>query len=84
MRVEHARPSRSQAGHLARVKENEALKAAAKKSGVPAPASALKRSAKGPRDGFKLDIGSTFEQKVHLLTPVPFVFKPMTQPYLVK
>merc|ERR1712146_684354 len=54
VRVEHVRPSRSQAGHLLRVKENEAIKKAAKESGTPAPASALKRSSKGPRDAFKL------------------------------
>jgi len=84
VRVEHTRPSRSMAGHLARVKSNEAIKAAAKKSGTPAPASALKREAKGPREGFKLDIGATMGGKVHLLTPVAYVFKPMTQPYLVK
>ena len=84
VRVEHVRPSRSQTGHLARVKANEEIKAAAKKAGVPAPASALKREAKGPRDGFKLNLGATCEKKVHLLTPLAYVFKPMTQPFLVK
>jgi len=84
VRVEHVRPSRSQSGHLARVKANEEIKAAAKKSGTPAPVEAIKRQPKGPRDAFKLELGATCEGKVHLLTPQAYVFKPMTQPYLVK
>merc|ERR1712146_54690 len=77
VRLEHVRPSKSQLGHLARVKANEALKKEAKESGVPAPASALKRSPKSPRDGFTLPLENTFEQKVHTLTPVPYVFRPL-------
>ena len=69
-------------GHLARVKSNEEKKAAAKASGKPCPASELTREAKGPRAGFTLQLGNTFEGKVHLLTPVPYVFKPLTKPYL--
>jgi len=84
VRVEHVRPSKCQSGHLARVKANEALKAAAKESGTPAPAEALKRKAKSPREGFTLDLGKTFENKVHLLTPVPYIFKPLAKPYLVR
>ena len=84
VRVEHVRPSKSQSGHLARVKQNEKIKADAKASGTPAPASALKRQPKGPRDGFTLDLSKTYENKVHLLTPVPYVFKPLTKPYLVQ
>merc|ERR1740133_367845 len=37
VRMEHLRPSKSAAGHLARIKSNEAIKKAAKLSGVPAP-----------------------------------------------
>jgi len=77
VRVEHVRPSKSQSGHLQRVKDNEAIKKAAKESGVPAPASALKRAPKGPRDAFELSLGSVFENKTHLLTPIPYVFKPL-------
>jgi large subunit ribosomal protein L21e len=77
VRVEHVRPSKSQAGHLARVKSNEAIKKAAKESGTPAPLSALKRQPKGPREGFELNLSSTFQQQVHLLTPQPYVFKPL-------
>ena len=77
VRVEHVRPSKSATGHLVRVKANEEIKAAAKKSGTPAPASALKRQPKGPRDGFELNLGATFEGKTHLLTPVPYIFKPL-------
>ncbi len=82
VRVEHVRPSKCNAGHLARVKANEALKAAAKKSGKPAPAEALKRLPKGCRDGFELNLGNTFESKVHLLTPQPYVFKPLEKIFL--
>lgn len=82
VRVEHVRPSKSQTGHLARVKANEALKAAAKESGTPAPASALKRTPPGPRDGFTLDMGLVPEQKVCLLTPVPYIFKPLEKVFL--
>merc|ERR1719316_365690 len=39
VRVEHVRPSKSQTGHLLRIKSNEAKKAAAKESGTPCPAS---------------------------------------------
>ena len=77
MRIEHVRPSKSQAGHLARVKENEALKKAAKESGKPVPQSMLKREPKGPREGFTLNMDNVFEKKTHLLTPIPYVFKPM-------
>jgi len=77
VRVEHLRPSKSRLGHLDRVKANEATKKAAKESGVPAPASALKRAPRGPRSGFELDMSKVFEEKVHTLTPVPYVFKPM-------
>uniref|UniRef100_A0A7S4BZ48 60S ribosomal protein L21 n=2 Tax=Chrysotila carterae TaxID=13221 RepID=A0A7S4BZ48_CHRCT len=79
VRVEHLRPSNSKAGHLARVKSNEEKKKAAKESGVPCATSELKRSPKGPRDGFTLDLGKTFETKVHTLTPVPYVFKPLSK-----
>merc|ERR1712023_501682 len=75
VRVEHVRPSRSQLGHLERIKSNEAKKAAAKKSGVKCPAEELKRQPKSARPGFKLELDKTFEKKVHLLTPVAFVFK---------
>ena len=60
-----------------RVKGNEALKKAAKESGTPCPASALKRAPKGPRSGFTLDLSKVSETKVHTLTPVPYVFKPI-------
>jgi len=79
VRVEHVRPSKSATGHLDRVAKNEVLKAAAKKSGVPCAASELKREPKGPRGGFELEMGSTFEGKTHLLTPVPYVFKPISR-----
>jgi len=84
VRVEHVRPSKSMAGHIARVKSNEAKKLAAKESGTPCPASELKRQPKGPREGFTLDMDKTFEKKVHLLTPVPYVFKPLAKPFLVR
>lgn len=77
VRVEHLRPSKSRTGHLERVKENEALKKKAKETGVKCPASALKRAPKGPRDAFELDLANTYESKVHTLTPVPYVFKPL-------
>ena len=82
VRVEHVRPSRTQLGHLNRIKENEALKAAAKKSGTPCPASALRRAPKSAREGFTLDLSKTYGSKVHLLKPEPYVFKPMEKPYL--
>ena len=84
VRVEHVRPSKSQSGHIARVKQNEALKAAAKEAKKPCAASLLKRAPKGPRAGFELEVGNTFEEKVHLLTPVPYIFKPMEKAYLVQ
>merc|ERR1712100_239331 len=77
VRLEHVRPSKSMTGHLQRIKTNEAIKAEAKKTGTPAPASALKREPKGQRDGFELNMGNVFEKKVHLLTPVPYIFKPL-------
>ena len=78
--MEHLRPSKSAAGHLARIKSNEAIKAAAKKSGTPAPASDLKRQPFGPRDGFTLALDKTCEGKVHTLTPVPYIFRPLERP----
>ena len=83
VRVEHVRPSKSQAGHLARVKENEAIKKAAKESGKPIAPGALKRQPQGPRDGFTLDLKACYQSKVHLLTPEPYIFKPLSKPYLV-
>merc|ERR1719460_319660 len=77
VRVEHLRPSKSRLGHLQRVKENEEKKAKAKESGTPVAASELKRQPVGPRAGFTLNISNTKDQKVHLLTPVPYVFKPL-------
>ena len=84
VRVEHVRPSRSQSGHLARVAANDALKAEAKKTGKPCDGALLKRAPKGPRDGFQLDLGNTFEKKVHLLTPEPYIFKPLEKVHLVR
>lgn len=84
VRVEHVRPSRSQTGHLQRVKANEALKQAAKQSGKPCPASELRRAPKGPRDAFQLNMGNVFENKVHLLKPEPYVFRPLEKAFLVK
>merc|ERR1711865_432102 len=49
----------------------------AKLSGVPALASVLKRQPFGPRDGFELTLGNTCEAKVHTLTPVPYIFRPL-------
>jgi len=77
VRVEHIRPSKSMAGHLARVQENEITKKAAKESGTPAPVELLKRQPKGPRPAFELDLAATCEGKTHLLTPIPYVFKPL-------
>jgi len=77
VRVEHLRPSKSRLGHLTRVKENEAKKAKAKETGTPVPASELKRAPRGPRDGFTLNLAGSKGAKVHLLTPVPYVFKPL-------
>ena len=77
VRVEHLRPSKSKLGHLQRVKDNEAKKAEAKKTGVKVPQSELKRQPKGPRVGFTLDLKTSSGSKVHLLTPVPYVFKPL-------
>lgn len=77
VRVEHLRPSKSKTGHLDRVKSNEAKKKAAKASGTPCPAFELKRQPAGPRDGFLLTLENTCEEKVHTLTPVPYVFKPL-------
>merc|ERR1712037_386409 len=79
VRVVHLRPSKSRLGHLERVKSNELKKAAAKESGVPCPNSELKRAPKGPREGFTLEMDTVCEKKVHTLTPVPYVFKPMTK-----
>ena len=62
----------------------EALKKAAKESGKPCPAAALRRAPKGPREGFQLNLGNTFEKKVHLLKPEPYVFRPLEKAYLVK
>jgi large subunit ribosomal protein L21e len=77
VRVEHLRPSKSQSGHLARIRSNEAIKKAAKQSGTPAPIEQLKRLPKGPRDAFQLEMAGVFEQKVHTLTPLPYVFVPL-------
>merc|ERR1712070_1041668 len=52
VRVEHVRPSRSQLGHLERIKVNDALKAEAKASGKPCAAELLRRVPKSPRAGF--------------------------------
>ena len=82
VRVEHVRPSRSMLGHLARIKKNDALKAEAKKSGKPCPAEALRRQPKGARPGFELNMKNTFGQKVHLLKPEPYVFRPLEKAYL--
>ena len=82
VRVEHVRPSRCKLGHLDRVKANEELKAAAKKSGKPCPAEMLKRSSKSARPGFTLNLGNTSGGKVHLLKPEPYVFRPLEKAYL--
>ena len=50
---------------------------AAKQSGTPAPIEQLKRLPKGPRDAFQLEMAGVFEQKVHTLTPLPYVFVPL-------
>merc|ERR1711988_793139 len=42
VRVEHVRPSRSQTGHLERIKKSDDLKAEAKKTGKPCDAALLK------------------------------------------
>lgn len=81
VRMEHLRPSKSAAGHLARIAANEATKKAAKESGKPAPISALKRLPKGPRDGFTLALENTCEGKVHTLTPEAYVFRPLSRSY---
>ena len=81
VRMEHLRPSKSAAGHLARIASNEAIKKAAKESGTPAPISALKRLPKGPRDGFTLAIENTCEAKVHTLTPEAYIFRPLSRSY---
>jgi len=83
LRVEHVRPSRSHTGHLDRVKKNEELKAAAKKAGTPCPAEQLKRAPKSARAGFTLDLGACFENKVHLLKPEPYIFRPLEKAHLV-
>ena len=82
VRVEHVRPSRAMLGHLERIKANEALKKAAKESGKPCPAEALRRQPKGARDGFTLNMGAVFDKKVHLLKPEPYVFRPLEKAYL--
>lgn len=79
VRVEHVRPSKSHTGHLDRILTNEALKKAAKESGTPCDAALLKRAPKGPREAFELQMGNTFEGKTHLLTPIPYVFKPISR-----
>jgi len=79
VRVEHVRPSKSHSGHLDRIATNEALKKAAKESGKPCDAALLKRAPKGPRAAFELQMPSTFEGKTHLLTPIPYVFKPISR-----
>ena len=82
VRVEHVRPSRAMLGHLERIKANEALKKAAKASGKPCPAEALRRAPKGARAGFTLDMGAVCDKKVHLLKPEPYVFRPLEKAYL--
>ena len=82
VRVEHARPSRSMLGHLERIKTNEALKAAAKKSGKPCDAALLKRASQTARPGFTLDLAKCPEKKVVLLKPEPYIFRPLTKAYL--
>ena len=84
VRVEHVRPSKSQTGHLERIKSNEAKKAAAKASGTPCPASELRRAPKSARPGFTLELKNTFGAKVHLLKPEPYIFRPLEKAYLVK
>jgi len=81
VRMEHLRPSKSAAGHLARIASNEAIKKAAKESGKPAPITALKRLPKGPRDGFTLTMANTCEAKVHTLTPEAYAFVPLSRSY---
>ena len=44
---------------------------------MPAAASVLKRQPFGPRDGFELALANTCEAKVHTLTPVPYIFRPL-------
>ena len=60
----------------------EALKKAAKASGKPCPAEALRRAPKGARAGFTLDMGAVCDKKVHLLKPEPYVFRPLEKAYL--
>ena len=60
----------------------EALKKAAKESGKPCPDSALKRTPKGAREGFTLNLDNVFEKKVHLLKPEPYIFRPLEKAYL--
>ena len=64
---------------MRRSQKNEALKKAAKESGTPCPQSDLMRAPKGPRAAFELALGSTCGAKVHLLTPEPYVFKPISK-----
>ena len=82
VRVEHVRPSRSQLGHLQRIKANEELKAAAKKSGKPCDGALLKRAPKAARAGFTLNLGNTNGAKVHLLKPEPYIFRPLEKAFL--
>ena len=82
VRVEHVRPSRSHTGHLDRIAKNDALKAEAKKSGKPCAASLLKRAPAGAREGFTLNLKNTCGEKVHLLKPEPYIFRPLEKAYL--
>ena len=64
------------------VNQLDALKAEAKKSGKPCAASLLKRAPAGAREGFTLNLKNTCGEKVHLLKPEPYVFRPLEKAYL--
>merc|ERR1712006_47122 len=68
VRIERVKHSKSRLGFLARVKENEAKRLEAKKTGKPIP---LKRSPVQPIDGH---IVKTKNRQAELLRPVKFEF----------
>lgn len=72
VRVEHVSPSKCRTDFLARVKENERLKAEAKKTGERVPQSKLMRIPVQPRKGYFLKAQASGKSNPVVVTPEPF------------
>jgi large subunit ribosomal protein L21e len=71
VRVEHVQPSTCRIDFLQRVKRNEELKRAAKKSGKPVALESIKRFPVGPKPGMFIS-AQTAEGTPQFIKPAPF------------